>query len=178
VSFVVGAVLACAPAQYWKEIGSISASEGTGQSRILFWKAAVKMFVDHPIVGVGAGNGGIWMSSYVNVTGGRNVQTLWGTTFHGTMPQILAELGSLGTFFYLSMMFLALKYSSRIRKRSDDSEDRLIHFVIIMDNKIPEFYRRLSRGWDNCVFRKRHLSLHRLLSTTLDPLYYHIGSNS
>lgn len=118
---VLGMVIACflavaivlfAPSNYWGEVESISqVHEGTAQARIYYWKAGVKMFLSHPLFGVGAGNGPIRMPEYV--TGFRNTNTQWGRTFHGTFPQVMAELGGAGLLIYLAMILYSI---SRMRK--------------------------------------------------------------
>lgn len=109
------ALLLVAPSKYWEEIGTISdTKETTAATRINYWKAAVRMYLDYPVAGVGAGNGGPNMPQYV--TGFDQPSTQWGRAFHGTLPQILAELGTIGMLLYLSMLFLMFKYLIRIRK--------------------------------------------------------------
>ncbi len=110
------ALVTLAPSSYWKEVETISdTKEATAQARIDYWKTAFKMYKDHPIIGVGAGNGGIWMPKYV--IGFEYPATQWGRAFHGTIPQVMAELGSLGLVCYLLMIFYAVKYLSLMKKR-------------------------------------------------------------
>jgi probable O-glycosylation ligase (exosortase A-associated) len=126
-SFAIVAILlvvaaAFAPAQYWDEISSISPTADTGEARIQYWQAAVRMFIDHPLVGVGGGNGGVWMPTYIRVSD-RDPNTQWGATFHGTLPQVLAELGGLGMILYLGMLITTVKRLNRVRKVSQETED-------------------------------------------------------
>jgi probable O-glycosylation ligase (exosortase A-associated) len=116
------ALVTLAPSSYWKEVETISnTEEATAAARINYWKAALRMFADHPIIGVGAGNGGIWMPEYV--TGFKYPATQWGRAFHGTIPQVMAELGSLGLVCYLLMIFYAVKYLSLMKKRKVSGGD-------------------------------------------------------
>jgi putative inorganic carbon (HCO3(-)) transporter len=127
LSLVITGLLAAvivlfAPAKYWQGVASIShTNEGTAQSRINYWKAGVRMFLDHPIIGVGAANGPIRMSEYV--TGFADINTQWGRTFHGTFPQVMAELGSAGLLLYLAMIFFVLKHLRKLIK-ADLGEDK------------------------------------------------------
>jgi probable O-glycosylation ligase (exosortase A-associated) len=122
------AVFLFAPPEYWTEVNSISdTSEGTARARINYWKAGVAMFVDNPIIGVGAGNGPVRMSEYVH--GFRDNATQWGRTFHGTFPQVMAELGGLGLSLYLIMIIYALSLLVRIRKRSYTDKDDTVHII-------------------------------------------------
>lgn len=116
-------VITFAPSKYWDEISTISdTSESTAQTRLNYWKASVQMFLDYPIIGVGANNGGVRMPQYV--TGFANSNTQWGRTFHGTLPQVLAELGALGFGLYLIMFFYSLILMNRVRKKvyADEEE--------------------------------------------------------
>ena len=126
-------VVAVAPSKYWDEISSISdTQEGTAQARFQYWIAAVKMFTDHPVFGVGAANGGIWMPSYIQSD--RDPNTQWGRTFHGTLPQVIAELGGLGLGLYLLMAYLALSYAKNAQRAAPPGADR--DFVVFMSNSI------------------------------------------
>lgn len=110
------------PSSYWQRIQTISnTNEGTAVSRINYWKAALRIYIDHPLIGVGAGNGGVWLPEYV--TGLGDPANQWGRAFHGTIPQVMAELGSLGLFCYLLMIFYVIKYLSQIKKRKVSGGD-------------------------------------------------------
>ncbi len=115
-------VISFASSEYWDEVKTISnIQESTAQARLDYWQAAVRMFIDYPITGVGAGNGGIRMPEYY--TGPREAATQWGRTFHGAIPQIMGELGTLGLASYLLMIYFALRYLFRIQKQSAERND-------------------------------------------------------
>jgi probable O-glycosylation ligase (exosortase A-associated) len=110
-----------APQHYWEEVESIkNTGEGTAQIRKDYWMAAVRMYIDNPVVGVGAANGGFRMPEYYE--GRLETATQWGRTFHGTLPQVLAELGTLGMAAYLFMAFFAFKYLIRVSNRCSRTE--------------------------------------------------------
>jgi putative inorganic carbon (HCO3(-)) transporter len=112
-----------APRSYWKEISTITdTEETTAVTRLHYWKAAVRMYLDYPIVGVGANNGGVHMPDYV--TGFADPATQWGRAFHGTLPQVLAELGTIGIVLYLAMIIIAFRYLLKIRRDALKSGDR------------------------------------------------------
>lgn len=120
---LIGAILigiifiSVTPSNYLERIETIShVHEGTAQARINYWKAGMKMYLDHPIIGVGAGNGGIWMPYYISGPGDPNTE--WGRTFHGSIPQIMAELGTLGSACYIIMIYLAFKKLRKIKKEA------------------------------------------------------------
>ena len=119
-----------APSSYWKEAVTITdAHESTANARIEYWVAGMRMFAAHPIIGVGAGNGPLQMPSFYSGHSGRDPSTQWGRTFHGTWPQVLAELGLLGGVPYFSLMFLAFRYLFRIRRRVLEERDPTVLFL-------------------------------------------------
>jgi putative inorganic carbon (hco3(-)) transporter len=94
-------------------------------SRIAFWSAAVRMWEDHPVVGVGVDRYGIEAPSYV-----RNSQIILDRpAAHDSYLQILAEQGALGllTFlgFLLSTWALLLR-AHRLALARDDRDGRLL----------------------------------------------------
>ncbi|MCX6834200.1 MAG: O-antigen ligase family protein [candidate division Zixibacteria bacterium] len=119
-----------APSSYWKEAGTITdVHESTADARLEYWKAGIRMFIDYPLVGVGADNGQIQMPKYFHGAGGRDPNTQWGRTFHGTWSQVLAELGLLGGVPYFTMMFLAFRYLFRIRRESLGDQNSTMLFL-------------------------------------------------
>jgi len=119
---LTGAIISFAPQKYWAEVETITDTrEATAASRINYWKAALRMFRDYPITGVGANNGGIHMPEYYQGPG--DSATRWAAAFHGTLPQVLAELGSLGLICYLLMIYYALKYLNELSHRKGDDPD-------------------------------------------------------
>jgi probable O-glycosylation ligase (exosortase A-associated) len=113
-----------APKKYWQEIETVSdTNEATARTRLEYWATAVRMYMAYPITGLGAANGGFRMPEFY--VGKQEAATRWGRTFHGTLPQILAELGTLGMAAYLLMMYLALRYLFWLEKLKlgKDTED-------------------------------------------------------
>jgi putative inorganic carbon (HCO3(-)) transporter len=117
-----------APQSYWKEAGTITdTKESTANSRLEYWSAGMRMFAAHPVIGVGADNGGVQMPQFYRGKG--NPNTRWGRAFHGTWPQVLAELGLLGGVPYFAMMILAFRHLYLIRRRSLEETDRMALFL-------------------------------------------------
>jgi O-antigen ligase len=81
------------------------------------------MFIDHPVNGVGANNGGIRMPEYYK--GNLRLNTQWGRTFHGNLPQVLAETGGLGIAAYIAMLILILKYLHKLRRKGTQDNNTL-----------------------------------------------------
>lgn len=125
---LVVTMLLFASDRYWKEAESITDSgESTAYARLTYWNAGLRMFVDSPLIGVGADNGKLQMPNYYDGVGDPNSQ--WGRTFHGTWPQILAELGLAGAIPNALMLFFSLKYLWRIRRQSRDDVDPAGRFL-------------------------------------------------
>lgn len=125
---LVVTMLLFASDRYWKEAESITdSSESTADARLTYWHAGLKMFADYPLIGVGADNGKLQMPRYYSGVGDPNTQ--WGRTFHGTWPQILAELGLLGAVPYFLMLFLSVRYLWRIRRKSRTDVDPTGRFL-------------------------------------------------
>jgi len=117
-----------APDRYWKEAESISdIGEATADARLNYWGAGLNMFLDNPIIGVGAGNGKIHLPRYYNGPGDPNRH--WGRAFHGSWPQILAELGLMGAVPYFMMLFLSFRHLWLIRRESKDDDDPTGRFL-------------------------------------------------
>jgi probable O-glycosylation ligase (exosortase A-associated) len=117
---MVIAIVAFAPSSYWDEIETISdPTEQTADARIKFWKAAVRIYADNPLFGVGARNAGVHLPEYMGPQS--NPQTQWGRAIHGLFPEVLAETGTLGTLCYLAMAVFLFRNMWRIRRQSSDS---------------------------------------------------------
>ncbi|MEW6050255.1 MAG: O-antigen ligase family protein [Candidatus Zixiibacteriota bacterium] len=119
---VVLGFAAVAPGYYWHEMASMTQTEeGTAEERLLSWQAAGRMYLDYPVIGVGPGNGGIHFPRYIR--GVSNPDRYWGRAFHGTLPQVLAEVGTVGFLFYAFMVVYAVKQLRRIKRKLPDTAD-------------------------------------------------------
>lgn len=128
ISFAIVLIITlaiAAPSSYWNEIATISDThQATAETRFHYWKAAVRMYLDYPLIGVGASNGGPHLPDYM--TGIAHPEREWGRAFHGTFPQVLAELGTVGIVLYLSLLIMAFRNLSRARRSAlHDSEDTM-----------------------------------------------------
>lgn len=121
LAFLVGTVALIAPARYFDEIRSIQQTdEGTAHKRREYWMAGVRMFAENPLIGVGPGNSPLLMPQYVDLPHqGRH----WGRAMHGTLPLLLAEMGTIGLLIYGAFFFQCagdLRRSWRERGRSPE----------------------------------------------------------
>ena len=123
---IISAILASAalmavlaPPEYWREIKSIQTANevgDTGEKRIYFWGMAWRMFLDHPITGVGTGNFGIRAADYEDKwraeTTGHHV---WGRAAHSLYYTLLAEQGIVGVALFGAMLVWAGRAFWRLR---------------------------------------------------------------
>lgn len=125
---VLGLML-LAPASYWDEARSIrgATKEGdTGETRFYFWGIARKMYLDHPITGVGTNNFGIRSPEYQDPNRkGWNVHT-WGRVAHSLYFTLIAEQGTIGTLLFAAALWSAVKTLRTRRaawKRDQENHD-------------------------------------------------------
>jgi probable O-glycosylation ligase (exosortase A-associated) len=123
IAILMAAVmLVFAPSSYWQKAGTTTeVHAGTANERVMYWLAGFRMFAANPVIGVGADNGKVQMLKFYQ--GRVDPNTTYGRTFHGTWPQVLAELGLAGGVPYFLMMMFAFRYLWRVRKESLDGTD-------------------------------------------------------
>ncbi len=117
-----------APSSYWKEIETLKQEglhKGTAGARWYSWKCGMKMFLDHPIFGVGQNNFNWnfpkyepkeeWERYRGRLHGGRSAHSLYVT--------VLTELGIVGTYLYFLIFFKSRKELFLALKKIKDIED-------------------------------------------------------
>ncbi len=122
--FLILVVAVAAPKRYMREIESIrNTGEGTADLRVKYWRAGLKMYAEHPLIGVGQGNSGALLPIYMDVP---DANTKWGRAMHGTIPLLLAELGTIGFLLYAAFFFQTVWYVRRmVRYPIDDPDERV-----------------------------------------------------
>lgn len=110
--------------KFWERMGTIEADQermdSSAQGRVLAWKAALEMVVDHPF-GVGVGN----FTSFV----GRYNPDIPGKDTHNTFFRCMAELGIIGFSLLCAMIlnaFSILRKTTYLLKDSLNSEKFLM----------------------------------------------------
>jgi len=119
VVLLVLAIVA-APSHYWSRTSTIVdyQDERAAESRIELWNAGLRMFVDHPLTGVGQGNF-IWISpkytdSYYQIWTGQ------GYVAHNIFLQFLAEGGLQTLLVFLAFLWITFGGLRRARRRLPD----------------------------------------------------------
>lgn len=107
IAAVILFILAVAPPQFFDRLDTITQTgenmEGSAQGRILAWTSAVRMAVDHPILGVGAGHFAVKYGVDYRPDGFGPNEIPWQTA-HSSYFLILGELGIPGIIFLLGMI--------------------------------------------------------------------------
>jgi len=102
IVLMVTSILAYAPPEYFERIRSISkySTEGSAKGRILAWKSAVRMAIDNPLLGVGAGHFPVKYGTEYRPTGVGRTEMPWSTA-HSVYFLALGELGFPGLTFLI-----------------------------------------------------------------------------
>jgi O-antigen ligase len=115
-----------APEGYWDDMGTIADETdnpySTGNDRLYSWKAGWRMFLDHPILGVGPANFPWNFADYepkggFGGHGGMEGRLHGGRVAHSLYFTLIPELGSIGTILFAGMILSSLKDLRFIRKR-------------------------------------------------------------
>jgi probable O-glycosylation ligase (exosortase A-associated) len=131
VVVLAGALFFFAGDRYWSEMGTITdEQDSTRQGRIDSWKAAMRIFADHPL-GVGAGGYPYTVGNYDYELQAVD-RTLAGRAAHSLYFTLLPELGIPGTFFYLGLVLAALRLSRKAGKAVKGARDRHSATVRVM----------------------------------------------
>ncbi len=107
---------------YWAEIKTIAqgTQEATGEDRWAMWQAAFQVFLQRPILGVGADNWGVFAAQFFKpgqlegVYAG-NPSMLYGRSTHSYYVQILAEHGIAGVAAFTWILVDFWKRNSFLR---------------------------------------------------------------
>lgn len=127
-AIVVGLVLLYAPPTYFERMNSMKnyETEGSAQGRIMAWKAGVRMALDHPLLGVGAGHFPVKYGVEYRPSGYGRTEIPWSTA-HSIYFVILGELGFPGLLLLLLFLGLNLIANRRVLREieSGDREQRI-----------------------------------------------------
>ena len=134
VLLLIFTILQFAPQGYWDRMNTITTDtddpNGTGQDRLYSWKAAWKMFLDYPILGVGPENFPWNFSDYEPPGGFGGTATdtgrlHGGRAAHSLYFTLIPELGIVGIILYAWMVLSSLRDLRLIRKRIREKPQQL-----------------------------------------------------
>jgi O-antigen ligase len=125
ISMLIGIMYIGAPQGYSDRIKSITEQGiemGTGESRWYSWTLAWRMFLDHPIIGVGPGNYPLLAEDYQTEEElfNRNAyrRNMWGRAAHSLHFTILSELGLIGILLFYGMAYISYRSLKRLGGKS------------------------------------------------------------
>jgi len=105
---------------------------GEGESRLQLWLAAIAMFNDHPLIGIGYGNYGFQFANTYQFTvpqvSGRMLRGFKGS--HSSFLGTLAELGIVGLLIWLWLFTAAFRNLARSMSKGFHADDRSRKYLI------------------------------------------------
>jgi O-antigen ligase len=100
-------------------------NDPTRAERLYGWRRGWEMFLDHPILGVGAANFGWRVPEYDNTAKAieerRDRRSLGARAAHSVYFQLLPETGLAGTTLYIALLIRALLVGIRTRRNEESS---------------------------------------------------------
>lgn len=111
-------VIVVIPSEYWTEMKTIrqeGTRVGTGQQRAYLWTHGYRMFLDHPLIGVGPGNFN-WNLRFYEPPDGLAGRSQAGRPAHSIYFTLLPELGVIGFFLFLRLIWVNQKEFRSLRK--------------------------------------------------------------
>jgi putative inorganic carbon (HCO3(-)) transporter len=116
VVVAIGIVFAVAPPMYFQRMQTITdQTEGSAQGRIMAWKSGVRMAIDHPFLGVGAGHFPVKYGVEYRPPNVGPTEIPWQTA-HSIYFVILGELGFPGLFVLLFFIGYNLVANRRLAR--------------------------------------------------------------
>lgn len=156
VLLMFGTAYFVAPPQYWEEIKTIDTSspqKGTGRERIESWGAGWRMFLDHPIIGVGPGNYGPWLPDYWNSVDlldsrkQKDPMRMWGRVAHSLYFTLLSEMGLIGTLLFIGILmgnYRDHRYICALYQKKDE--------ILAGSSLAPEDKNKISNAIDTLYY--------------------------
>jgi len=129
ILFLSGLLFVFAGEEYWAEINTTTnTEEGTARGRIESWKSSWRMFLDNPL-GVGPGNFMVMFPEYQSDFFSRG---MWGRVAHSLYFTLLPELGIVGIYIFLSLLYYNVKDIFRLKNIQIDEYDENKKFLNYM----------------------------------------------
>ena len=125
--------------KYWDEVKSIkeeNIQKGTGEGRWYTWKCGLRMFLEHPIIGVGQGNFP-WHFGKYESPGGIHGKSLAGRAAHSLYFTLIPELGLVGILLFSGMLYFSYKELKWILKKEKE--------FLLKQNQSKEIIQQLHK---------------------------------
>jgi O-antigen ligase len=134
IAGVAGVLYFSAPSAYWDRVWSIKDEvrnikeqniSGTGEGRWYAWEIGLRMFAEHPIIGVGQGNYNVLSHEYQKPEELLSRRPMWGRAAHSLYLTIIQELGLVGSGLFFCMLYFAWRGLKRLRREVSETRDGL-----------------------------------------------------
>jgi len=132
--------LAFTTESYWAEMKTIKEENiktGTGEGRWYAWKLSWKMFLDHPIMGVGQGNWPWNVGRYQPEEDLRYRRSQSGRAVHSLYFTLIPELGLVGILLFSGMLYFSYKDLKWILKKEKE--------FLLKQNQSKEIIQQLHK---------------------------------
>jgi probable O-glycosylation ligase (exosortase A-associated) len=127
---------------YWKEMQTIKTADqegDTGANRIYFWGIGWRMFLDHPIIGVGPANFQYNSFQYEDPEKAARGFHVWGKAAHSLYFTLLPEEGLVGLYIFIAIAILGwrlrrgvgIAYRQLQKTRPDAITDQLKELLLL-----------------------------------------------
>jgi len=139
IAIMISVLYFSASPKYWQEVKSIkeeNIQKGTGRDRWYLWNIAWKMFLDHPIIGVGQGNAP-WHISEYEPPGGLHGTSRAGRAVHSLYFTLIPELGLIGILLFTGMLYFSYKDLKWILKKEKE--------FLLKQNQSKEIIQQLHK---------------------------------
>ena len=163
-----------APTTYWKEVRSITEEVphgGSEEERIYTWRIGWNMFLDNPIIGVGQGNFPWEFQKYEHeVTGSDELfygRSVAGRAAHSIYFTLLPELGLIGTFLFVLMVYYNIGNLNVVKKISRNHKNKNIN-----KNRIPNPGDQVSRFYYIALALEGGMVSYLVSGAFISTLYY------
>lgn len=98
--------------------------------RLMIWESTLKMALDHPITGVGAGNWQFNLPKYLKGKNFQKEQLNW-IRPHNDFLWVLTEKGFIGFILYLSLFAFIIVHAFKIIRKNGSINDKVFALLIL-----------------------------------------------
>ncbi len=126
ITVALAVVYPLVPPAWFHEMGTIESATrygDTGETRLYMWGIAWKVFLDHPVMGVGGGDLGRQLPEYEQPGSGH--ASLWGRVCHSVYFTLLAESGVVGSALWVWLVVGCFLTTARVARKLIGKNDEL-----------------------------------------------------
>ncbi len=123
IAIAIALVIPFIPSGWVKEMQSIGSADqkgDTGENRLYMWGVAWRVFLDHPVMGVGAMNYPLIAPLYEDPLRRGSEMHLWGRACHSVYFTLFAESGVPGSLVWIAISLMTMLSLHRVGLRLDE----------------------------------------------------------